>query len=400
MTKANALPSALILTLLFGTQPIAMDLYLPALPEIASHFGGKAERVQWTLTTYLLAFGISQLFIGQLADRYGRRLTLLWGLALYALAGLTTALAGNLLMLIGSRALLGVATAACVISVRAVIRDCYSGAAGLGIVAKSMTGMSAIALVSPVLGGFMTSYLGWHAALALIAVFGGLAWYLVYAGFAETGKMSAQTSSIPIATLLRHPQFIFSSLLSGSSFSGAVCFLLLSPFIFINEFGMSRIAYGLVPGICSAAFLSGTLFCRHYLLRVPIPMVVRSGTFLSVAGGAGHLLLWNTGMRDPWLMLVAQCLFMFGHGIHQPCGQGGAVSPFAAHAGRAAAVSGFLIIATAFVVGQVVSRSPLPASQTFAFAIALVASAVAIFGWFAIPRAYQPAVANECSHNS
>lgn len=383
--------------LLFGTQPVAMDLYLPALPEIASHFGGKAAQVQWTLTTFLLAFGISQLVLGAVADRYGRRRTLLWGLALYVVAASIGATAHELSVLIGSRALLGLATAACVVSARAVIRDCYSGAASLGIMARSMTGMSAIGLLSPVLGGLATSYLGWYSAVALIGVFGAVAWTTVYATFAETSTHSPARNRIGLHVLLRHRQFVFSSLLAGASFSGVVSFLLLSPFIFIGEYGMSRIAYGLIPATGSLAFLSGTVFCRHFLKRIAVPDLIRIGALLTLAGGASQLLLWHVGIRTPWALLLPQCVFMFGHGIHQPCGQGGAVAPFPEFAGRAAAVSGFIIIAAAFVVGQLVSQSTVPPTQTLVTALSLAAACVATIGWLALPAAYRRTAAHEAS---
>ncbi|OWW19550.1 MFS transporter [Noviherbaspirillum denitrificans] len=401
----NALPVTAILVLLFGTQPVAMDLYLPALPEIAGRFGGRMGQAQWTLTAYLLAFGISQLFVGALSDRFGRRKTLLCGLACYIAAAAIGALAPSLGVLVASRALLGAATAACVTSARAVIRDCYSGQDGMGIMARSMTGMSAIALVSPVIGGVATSLLGWTSTIAMIAVFGVAAWIAVYTTFTETATTTGGSARIGIGVLLCHPQFLASSFLAGCSFSGAVSFLLLSPFIFIGKFGMSRIAYGLVPAICSLAFLSGTVFCRHYLARVPVPEVIRLAAMLSVAGGIGQLLLWHAGILTPWSILASQCLYMFGHGIHQPCGQAGSVAPFPQFAGRAAAVSGFIIIATAFAVGQAVSHSSLPPAQTLMTVLALAACAIACLGWLAIPRAYRLAEAGQaraamCSDNS
>lgn len=389
----NALPLTAILIFLFGTQPVAMDLYLPALPEIAHGFGGKMGYAQWTLTAYLLAFGVAQLFVGTLVDRHGRRITLLWGLAWYVAAAVSGALAPTLDVLIGSRVLLGVATAACVISARAVIRDCYSGQAGIGIMARSMTGMSAIALISPVLGGIATSLMGWTSTIVMIALFGTAAWIAVYTSFAETSTRTGNNERIGVTVLLRHPQFLSSSFLAGCSFSGAVSFLLLSPFIFITEFGMSRAAYGLVPALCSLAFLSGTVLCRHYLTRAAVPRVLRLAAMLSVAGGIGQWLLWEADIRSAWTILACQCLYMFGHGMNQPCGQAGAVSPFPAFAGRAAAISGFIIIATAFVVGQAVSQSTLPPAQTMMTVLALCATGVACIGWGAIPRAYRLAAA-------
>lgn len=76
----------LVLSLLLGLQPIATDLYLPALPSMTAAFGASMPQAQLTLTAMLLAFGLSQLVWGPMSDRFGRRPVLLSGLVMYVLA--------------------------------------------------------------------------------------------------------------------------------------------------------------------------------------------------------------------------------------------------------------------------------------------------------------------------
>ena len=391
--KSGLVPVSVILMLLLATQTVATDLYLPALPQIAADLGRPAGQVQWTLTVFILAFGLAQLGAGALVDRYGRRRTVLWGLGLYVASALTGALATHLALLIVSRALAGAATAACVIGARAIIRDNYAGAAGLGIMARSMTGMSAIGFLSPVLGGLVTQYLGWHATIGVLAGFGLLAWMAVYGCFTETYARSASAADGGFFSFFRNPQFLFSSLLAGLSFTGAVCFLVLSPFVFIGEFGMSRVAYGFMPALCSLAFLIGTVLCRHCLRHWSVPGVVRLGAALSLSGGASQFLLWHFQFHTVWALLLPQCVYMLGHGFHQPCGQGGAVAPFPGHAGRAAAVSGVLITGAAFSGGQLISLSTAPASATLVIAMSVITLLLALVAWVAIPRAYRRSAA-------
>ncbi len=382
---------SLILILLLATQTVATDLYLPALPSISVDLGGLPGRVQWTLTAFILAFGLAQLGAGALVDRCGRRRTLLWGLGLYVLSGVAAALATSLPLLIGSRALQGAATATCVIGARAIIRDNYAGVAGLGIMARSMTGMSVIGFLSPIVGGFVMHYLGWQATIGVVASFGLVAWLAVYFGFSETYVRSTGTGGVGFLSFFRHAQFRASSLLAGFSFSGAICFLLLSPFVFIGEFGMSGVAYGVMPALCSLAFLTGTVLCRQALLRWTVPQVVRIGACLSLLGGASQLLLWLGGVHTVWALALPQCIYMLGHGFHQPCGQGGAVAPFPLQAGRAAAVSGCVITGAAFISGQLVSVSSMPASNTLVLAMSVISALVGLIALIAIPRAYRHA---------
>lgn len=382
------LPLHLILMALLATQPVAMDLYLPTLPQIANDFGTPARQAQWTLTAFVLAFGLAQLFVGSVADHYGRRHTLLYGLVLYVFAAVAGIMANHLSWLIATRVLQGVATAACVVSARAAIRDVYSSTASVGVVAKSMMGSSLIGLLSPILGGVVGQMFGWHGAIVVIAVFGMTVWLMVYFSFAETFSRVKTSDRLSYRIFFRHPQFVFSSLLSGVSFSGAVCFLLLSPFIFIEEFGLSQIVYGLMPALCSLAFLLGTGCCHWCLKRMSVPEAVRFGTWLSVIGGSSQCLLWFWYAHTPWILLVPQCVFMLGHGFHQPCGQGGAVSPFPQQAGRAAALSGLLITTVAFIVAHLVLRVEGTASNSLVYVMLLISGSLALLGWVAIPYAY------------
>jgi DHA1 family bicyclomycin/chloramphenicol resistance-like MFS transporter len=385
------LPATLLLVLLLAVQPVATDLYLPALPQIAASFAGDAARIKWTLTCYMLALGLTQLSAGSLADRFGRRRMLLCGLGLYACTGLLGACAPSLTLLLVCRALQGAATAACIICVRAVIRDSYSAAEGVAVMAKSMTGMSVISLSSPVIGALAAEYFGWRAAIVLTGLFGVGTWLLVWLTFRETYVRPVGQVALGALACLRNRQFRYCSLLSGTSFSGAMCFLLLSPFIYIDEFLLPRLWYGLVPAVCSLAFLIGTVVCRRLLKTMAMPDVVRIGACLTVAGGLSQLAVWLVYGGAPWTLLASQCVYMLGHGFHQPCGQGGAVAPFPANAGRAAALSGFLLTSIAFIVGQLAAHSTMAASQTLVVVMTTLTCAIALLGWFAVPHALRSA---------
>lgn len=391
----RAPPLAVILVLLLATQTVGSDLYLPALPQIGAELERSDGEVQATLTAFVLAFGLAQLAAGPLVDHYGRRRTLLAGLGLYTLAAWASALTSDFGLLLASRAAVGVGTGACVVGARAVIRDSYPGAAGLRVVARSMTGMAAIGVSAPLLGGWTAQYLGWHAANAAVACFGMLAWLAVYLGLADT-----QVRGAPAAPRLRGaggafgdflatPQFVYSSLLSGLSYSGSLVFLVLSPFVFINQFGMSRMAYGLLPAACTLSFLCGTVLCRQALRRWSVPHTVRLGACLSLAGGAAQLLLWRSPWHSVWTLALPQCVFMLGHGFHQPCGQGGAVAPFPAKAGRAAALSGCIITGLAFMAGQLASASKWTPAETLVAFMAGLSALIGVTAFGAIPRAYR-----------
>ena len=114
-----------LLGLLLGLQPLATDLYLPALPSIQAAFSTQVSQVQLTLTAFLLAFGCSQLAWGPLSDRFGRRPILLAGMSIYVLAALGSASAETMESLIAWRALQGASLGAGVMCARAMVRDLF-----------------------------------------------------------------------------------------------------------------------------------------------------------------------------------------------------------------------------------------------------------------------------------
>src|SRR5437899_5493498 len=103
--------------------PLAMDMYLPALPALQTEFAASAARVQHTVSAYLFGMAIGQLAMGPLTDRFGRKPPLLFGLGLFVVASAGCALAQG----IGGFALLRFAQAlggsSIMVVVRAVIRD-------------------------------------------------------------------------------------------------------------------------------------------------------------------------------------------------------------------------------------------------------------------------------------
>jgi DHA1 family bicyclomycin/chloramphenicol resistance-like MFS transporter len=144
--------------------------------------------------------------------------------------------------------------------------------------------------------------------------------------------------------------------LTASTYGGMFCFLLLSPAIYVNYLGLSPLAYGWVPASGSLVYILSTTWCRRLLRRHSAQRAVRWGALLSLAGA---LIQLASGLWTPhgfWLLLLGHWVYSVGHGIHQPCGQAGAVGEFPHLAGRAVAWSGFLTMLVAFITGQVAAR--------------------------------------------
>lgn len=341
---------ALMLPLLLAAQPVATDSYLPALPEIAATLGSASV----SLTVFALIFGIGQLPMGSLSDRFGRRPVLLTGLALYALAALAAALASSAAMLVAARAMQGFAMAAILVCARATVRDRYSAADGPYVMARGFMGMGMMAFLAPILGAYVTQHAGWRWVLAGMSLYAFGLLVMCWYGFEESFSRiaSSRGSTRDVREIFGNATFRIWALLAASTYTGMFCFLLLSPAIYIRHLGLSPQRYGWIPASGTLVYILSTYGCRLLLRRQSMLRTVRQGATLSLSGAVIQALGCALLPGSIWPLLVGHGVYCLGHGIHQPCGQAGAVSGLPHLAGRAVSWSGFIMMFFAFSVGQ------------------------------------------------
>jgi DHA1 family bicyclomycin/chloramphenicol resistance-like MFS transporter len=363
-TAPPAAPSAMtpgvvvvVLSLLLGIQPITTDLYLPALPSLTEGFGAPVSQAQLTLTTLLLAFGVSQLVWGPLSDRCGRRPVLLLGLGAYTLAGIGCVLAPTMSLLIVWRAVQGAAMGAAVMGARAIVRDLYTPEIGARVMSRGMSGLGVIACTAAPMGGLLTDLLGWRFALAALVVFGCVALAVVALRFQESVPRLNPRALQPTTLLrtwlmiLRHPTFIAYSALSTASYAGLFTFIASSSFVFIKVLGLSRTQYGFVMFSMSFVYMLGTFACRPLLARFGMRRALAIAGACTLTGGTLLGVLAWAGVHNGWAIMLPYYLFVLAHGVHQPCAQSGSVGPFPQAAGAASALNGFISMTAAFGVG-------------------------------------------------
>ena len=392
----SPLLAAFTLSLLLGLQPVTTDIYLPALPALTLALAAPMPSAQLTMSALILAFGFAQLVWGPVADRTGRRPVLLAGLGLYTLAAVGCAVAGSIEQLIAWRTVQGAGLGAAVVGARAMLRDLYEPTAGAHVMSLALSGLGLVAICGPVLGGLVAGWLGWRAALALVAGFGALTLAFIAWRLPETLAFRNPAATAPRALLrswwliARHPTFIAWTLLVACTFGGLFTFLAGSSFIFIDVLGLAPGVYGVALGSASVAYLGGTFVCRRWIARHGVTGAVARGAAFTLAGGVAIVVLALAGVHSVWAVLLPQWLFSFGHGIHQPCGQAGAVGPFPQAAGAASALAGFVLAATAFGVGRWLGIALDGTVLPYALGIGFWSLATALTAWTLVRRVALP----------
>jgi MFS transporter, DHA1 family, multidrug resistance protein len=382
----------LVLALLLGLQAVTTDLYLPALPMLATSFQASMAQAQLTLTALLLPFGVSQLFWGPLSDRFGRRPILLAGMGVFVIASIASVFAGSMAALIAARALQGAAMGAAVMCARAIVRDLYTPVEGAKAMSRGLSGLGVIALLSLPVGAALSSQWGWRASLAAVALFGALVLALLVWRFQETLRQpnpQALRPGVLAATwlsILQNPKFRTFSALSICTFGGLFTYLAASSFIYMQVLGLSANAYSLVLVASAVAYIPGTFLCRRLLMRFGVRKTIAIGGAITLAAGTSMGLLALAGVHTVWALMLPFCGFMVGHGIHQACGQSGSVGPFPQAAGAAAALNGFLMMVVAFLIGAWLGQSLNGTVYPLAFGVWFWATLVALNAWTLVQK--------------
>ena len=385
--------AAFTLALLLGLQPITTDVYLPALPLLSRELGASRGAAQLTMSVLILTFGLAQLVWGPVADRCGRRPVLLAGLALYTAASIGCASAGSIEALIVWRGLQGAAMAAAVVCARAVLRDLYEPVQGAQVMALSLTGLGVIALGGPLLGGAAAHVWGWRGPLTLVAAagLGALGWVALRLPETLTLRNPQATRLGPLlatwSRIGRHPGFVSWALLVACTYGGLFTILAASSFVYIDVLGLSPTAYGAAMAMGSLSYIGGTFLCRHWITRHGLGGAVSRGAGFTLAGGALGAALSLGGVQAVWAVLLPQCLFLLGHGLHQPCGQAGVVAPFPASAGAASALAGLLLAVVAFAVGRWLGVALDGTLRPLMMGLAFWSAATCLVAWTLVQRA-------------
>jgi len=385
-----------MLALFLGIQPVTTDLYLPALPALSQKLNANMAQTQLTLSALLLSFGASQLVWGPLSDKFGRKPILMIGLAVYVLASAGSALANTIELLIYWRVLQGIATGSVVMCGRALVRDLYVPADGAKVMSKGLSGLGLIACLSAPVGGWLVSGFGTTATLMSLAIFGAFTFWMVLTHFRETLSYKNPHALKPSTlvktwwSILKHPVFLTYNALSFASYGVLFSFLASSSFVFIKGFGFSAEQYGLLMLFMSLNYILGTFICRRLLTRVGITRTLLLAGGITLTGGLTMGMLAWLGVKSPWAIALPFYVLAIGHGIHQPCGQSGAVGPFPHAAGAASAMNGCLMMVAAFATG--VWLSTHPELQSHGNALPLIKSVmfwslcVTLIAWTAVQK--------------
>ena len=165
-----------IIASIMALNPLAMDMMLPALPNIASAFHlTDANRPQMVLSTFIIGFGVGQFVMGPLSDRFGRRPVLLGGMVVYGIASLLAIAAPSFETLLLARALQGLGTSATRVIATSIVRDCYAGRRMASVMSLAMMVFIAVPVLAPSFGQAVLLLTQWRGIFIVLMLYGVVA---------------------------------------------------------------------------------------------------------------------------------------------------------------------------------------------------------------------------------
>ncbi|MDG3087943.1 Bcr/CflA family multidrug efflux MFS transporter [Vibrio hannami] len=367
--------------------PLAIDMYLPAMPSIARELGVEAGAVQITLTAYTAGFAIGQLLHGPLSDSYGRRPILLVGIVLFAVGSVVCATTTDIESLKYVRAAQGFAGAAAAVIIQAVIRDMFDKED----FARTMSFVTLVVmvapLIAPMLGGHLAEWFGWRSIFWVLSIFSILVIMAVMWKIPETlapenrQPLRLKTTLQNYVRLLTNPVAFGLMFAGGFSFAGMFAFLTAGSFVYIDIYGVEPSEFGYLFGLNVVVLTLMTTVNGRIVKKMGSKWMLSFAICIQLFAGIGLFFGWlaDIGLWGivPFVMLYIGMMSTVGSNAMALL-----LSNYPSMAGTASSLAGTLRFGTGSLVGALVAVLPSHSAWPMIMTMALCAVLSALLYWF------------------
>jgi DHA1 family bicyclomycin/chloramphenicol resistance-like MFS transporter len=389
--RAQSRLMLLMLVLMTGVAPISLYMLVPALPVLAATFQSDIQVAQMTVSLYMVGIACSQLIMGPLSDKFGRRPVLLAGLTLMVVASVGASLAQTLPQLIAARFLQALGGASGMVISRAIIRDLYPRERVGAMFSLVIAVMMVAQMLSALAGGLLEITFGWRAIFYFITAASLGVAVLIAVALPETRRARSESSGFrgDVRSLLGSRAFIGYVLCQMLASQIIFTFAGGGPYIVVTQMGRTTAEYGAWFATSGFAYLVGNLFCVRFAPRHQLEKLIWFGLALQLAGSLLNLILSFAGInQSPGWLFGTQMIVMVANAFVMANASAGAISVRPEAAGTASGAMGFLQQGVGALVSQFGaylgghSTTTLPLTAAI-FALS-IACAAAMF--FLVPR--------------
>ena len=335
----------LVLGLLTGLAAVSIDMSLPAIPEMVRSLGTNMQTGQQIVGLFLAGIALGQVPAGLMSDRYGRMPVLYAGVGIFVLAGIASALAGDIELILIARFVQGVGASVGVVVSRAIVRDITSGKQAARMLSVMVMIFTAAPMLAPVIGALLVTHYGWRMPFVAVTIFGALIFFSVSSVLRETHVPTREHHIIrhlamSVREFFGHRQCILGVLLVLLPAAGFMALITGSAALIIEVYGIDVRYFGYIFALAGLAILTGSMLNRHLLQRFSgMQMMTLGAGLIGVAGVQMLVFAWLGQPNFCWVWGTV-CLFMVGTGFLMPNATALALDPVPKVAGVAASILG------------------------------------------------------------
>ncbi|MEO6284067.1 MAG: multidrug effflux MFS transporter [Dyadobacter sp.] len=351
----------LILGSLATVSPFSIDMYLPGFPRIAADLKTTIDKVQLSLTSYLIGICLGQILYGPLLDRFGRKKPLYAGLILYVIASFGCALTSSVDSLITMRFFQAMGGCVGLVASQALVSDLFPAEKRAEVFSLITLVIAVSPMIAPTVGGYVTSSIEWQWIFIILAGIVSLILAAIYF-FLPTGRDADNSVSLRpkavlngYATVITQPQFLIYTLAGGLATAAPFAYIAGSSDVFMNIYKVSEQQYGWIFAFLAVAMIGSTQLNHILLKKYTSEQIIR--VTLVYQSIVGFILI--VGVYNNWFGLFSligmMFVFLTGQGLTGPNASALSLAPFKKHTGSASALMGSWRMGAGAIISAIVS---------------------------------------------
>jgi DHA1 family bicyclomycin/chloramphenicol resistance-like MFS transporter len=362
-SEARASPRRVLVVLVAMTAigPMALNILTPAVPGLVMTFGTDAAAVQLTLSLYLFGLAASQLVMGPLSDRLGRRPVVLAGLTVATVSSVAALAATSIEALIVARIIQAIGASTGVVVGRAIIRDLYDRDRAAAMIGWVTTATVVAPMVAPMIGGFLDTALGWQAIFVFVGLVSAATLIGAVLALPETQAATMSGGLVRFLSearlLVATRQFCGYALCVAANSAMFFVYIGGAPHVVVTIMGRSSAVYGVWFAVASFGYMTGNFIAARRSAVLGVDRMIWWGTLVALLAAVVEcLLVVAMPGGGPAIIFVPQILISIGSGFLMPNALAGAVSVRPQAAGTASGFTGFLQMGLGALSAQLVSH--------------------------------------------
>ena len=358
-------PSMLMLVLLASISALAMNSFLPSLPNMAEHFGSSTALMGLSVGVYLGTSAIFQILVGPLSDRIGRRTVSLWALIIFSVVSISCVYAPNTFVFMVLRALQAIAACTFVVA-RAIVRDTTETQASGSKIAYISMGTAICPMFGPALGGLLDGWFGWEANFWFI---GGLGIFILLIAYFDLGETVPENTQGFRQQFSEYPELLLSRRFWGyclaSAFGAGAFFAYLGggPFVGSIVYNLSPEMLGLYFGAPAIGYFFGNFLSGRFTIRFGIDAMILWGLWIIFSGLSLSMVCSYVGYGTVETFFGFMIFVGLGNGLTIPNATAGMLSVRPHLAGTASGLGGAMMIAIGAALSTLAGAFLVPGSN-------------------------------------